>query len=124
MVSYQHDNSVENIWIESKNGVFSHGVDYKKLSEDPNYLDKLGKLAILIAKVNKPTFGQISGGVRGAGAYILSMMSMPMGRGQVNMKIDEVSRGMIPLMGGTHRLSRLPLHIGYYLALTGDELNG
>lgn len=26
-------------------------------------------------------------------------------------------------MGGTHRIARLPLHLGYYLALTGDELN-
>ena len=29
----------------------------------------------------------------------------------------------MPLMGGTHRLARLPLHLGFYLALVGDELN-
>ena len=39
------------------------------------------------------------------------------------MQLDEVQRGLIPLMGGTHRLARMPLKIGYYLALTGDTLN-
>lgn len=123
MVSYQHDNSVENIWIESKHSTFSHGVDYKRLSEDPHYLDKVAKLGILFAKLNKPTFAQVSGGVRGAGAYLLSMINLPFGYKDATLKIDEADRGMVPLMGGSHRLSRLPLHLGFYLALTGEEIN-
>lgn len=83
-------------------------------------MDKLCKFGILLAKVNKPTFVQVSGGVKGVAAYVLSMMSAPLGLKNAFLRIDEVARGMIPLMGGSHRLSRLPLHIGYYLALTGD----
>lgn len=76
-----------------------------------------------MASVNKPIFAQISGGVKGVGAYLLSMISMPFGYKNAFLKIDDVSRGMVPIMGGTHRLSRLPLHIGFYLALVGDEFN-
>jgi enoyl-CoA hydratase/carnithine racemase len=111
------------VWIQTKDDVFSHGADYKSLAEDMDYLDKLFKVAIQFAKFNKPLFGQISGGAKGAGAYLLSMMHMPLGYENVFLKLDECSRGMVPLMGGTHRLARLPLRLGFYLALTGDELN-
>jgi enoyl-CoA hydratase/carnithine racemase len=118
--SYHHDHSVENIWIESKLGVFSHGADYKQLSENPDYLDKLCKLAVLIAKINKPTIAEVSGGVKGIAAYVLTMLNSPLGHPGAFLKLDEVVRGFVPIMGGTHRLTRLPLHLGYYLALTGD----
>ena len=45
---------------------------------------------------------------------------MPFGYKSSFLKLDEVSRGMVPLIGGSHRLTRLPLHIGYYMALVGD----
>lgn len=123
LLSYQYDNTVENVWIESKDNVFTHGVDYKRLSEDKQYLDKLAKLAILVAQFNKPIFAQVAGGSKGAGAYLLSMINMPLGYKSAFLKLDEVFRGMVPLMGGSHRLARFPLHLGYYLALTGDQLN-
>lgn len=108
------------MWIQSKDAVFSHGLDYKRLSEDKNYLDKLAKLAILVAKFNKPTFAQVAGGVKGAGAYLLSMLTMPFTYPSSFLKLDETSRGLVPVMGGSHRLARMPLRLGYYLALTGD----
>lgn len=42
---------------------------------------------------------------------------------KTTMRIDEVSKGFIPVAGGSHRLSRLPAHIGLYLAMTGRKLN-
>jgi enoyl-CoA hydratase/carnithine racemase len=63
-------------------------VDYKRLSEDKAYLDKLSKLAILVARFNKPIFGQIAGGAKGAGAYLLSMMNMPLGYRNTFLKLD------------------------------------
>jgi len=119
-LSYQYDNTVENVWIQSKDNVFSHGVDYKRLIDDKNYLDKLYKLAILFANFNKPMFAQVAGGVKGAGAYLLSMINMPLGYRHAFLKLDEVSRGLVPLLGGSHRLARMPLRLGYYLALVGD----
>lgn len=123
MLSYDYDHSVENIWIECSQSVFSHGLDYKRLTEDPNYLNKVTKLAILFAKINKPILAQISGGAKGAGAYLLSLITMPLGYHNTFLKIDDASRGLTPLLGGSHRMTRLPLHVGYYLALTGDEFN-
>lgn len=123
LLSYHYDHSVENILIESKSGVFSHGVDYKRFMEDPQYLDQLSKLAVILARLNKPTIAQISGGVKGAAAYILSMINTPLGYINSYLKIDEPSRGMIPIMGGSHRLARLPLHLGFFLALTSEQIN-
>jgi enoyl-CoA hydratase/carnithine racemase len=124
LLSYEFDHSVENVWIESKEGVFSHGLDYKRLSEDHHYLDKLSKLAILLASANKPVFANVAGGAKGAGAHLLSMLAMPLAyRDNCFLKIDDAARGLTPLFGGSHRLSRLPLNLGLYLALTGDELN-
>lgn len=123
-LSYDFDHSVQNVWLESKQGVFSHGLDYKRLSEDPHYLDKLSRLAILLASTNKPVFAQVGGGAKGAGAHLLSMLTMPLAyRDSCFLKLDDVSRGLTPLLGGSHRLSRLPMNLGLYLALTGDELN-
>lgn len=80
-------------------------------------------MAIIIAKFNKPIFAQVAGGTKGIGAYILSMIHMPLGYRSSFLKLDDASRGMVPLIGGSHRLTRLPLHIGYYMALVGDEFN-
>jgi len=88
LVSYQYDNTVENIWIESKDSVFTHGVDYKRLSEDKNYLHKLFKLAIYFANFNKPSFAQVSGGVKGSGAYLLSLINMPLGYKNAFVQLD------------------------------------
>lgn len=124
LLSYDFDHSVHNIWIESKDNVFSHGIDYKRLSEDRHYLDKLAKLAILVASGNKPVFAQVAGWAKGAGAHLLSMLTMPLAyRNSCFLKLDDAARGLTPLFGGSHRLSRLPMHLGLYLALTGDELN-
>ena len=51
------------------------------------------------------------------------MLTMPLSYPHAYLQLDEVLRGMIPLMGGTHRLTQLPLKLGYYMALVGDSLN-
>lgn len=104
-------------------GFFSHGIDYKRLTESTEYYDKLFKFFIQLAQLNKPVFAQVSGGVRGIGAYLLSMITVPIGYSDAYLKIDECSRGFVPILGGSHRLSRLPMSLGYYLALTGDRLS-
>lgn len=120
-LSYDFDHTVQNIWLESKQGMFSHGLDYKTLAENTHYLDKLSRLAILLASNNKPVFAQVGGGAKGAGAHLLSMLAMPVAyRNNCFLKLDDVSRGLTPLLGGSHRLARLPLHLGLYLALTSD----
>ena len=77
----------------------------------------------MIAKLNKPIFSFAKGGVRNVGAYVLSMASVALTDYSSSLRIDEVSKGFIPVAGGSHRLSRLPLNVGFYLALTGKRLS-
>lgn len=82
------------------------------------------RLSIMIGEFNKPIFAKVFGSVRGIGAYLLPMFSTPLGTDKSTLKLDETSKGFIPIFGGSHRLSRLPCNIGIYLALTGDKLTG
>jgi enoyl-CoA hydratase len=77
----------------------------------------------MIAQFNKPIFAKVHGSVRGIGAYLLTMFSTAIGTEKSSLRLDETSKGFIPIFGGSHKLSRLPCHLGIYLALTGDKLN-
>lgn len=77
----------------------------------------------MIAKLNKPIFSYITGGVRNVGAYVLSMSSVALTDNLTSLRIDQVTKGFIPIAGGSHRLSRIPAKIGFYLALTGKKLS-
>lgn len=76
----------------------------------------------MVAKLNKPVFSLVSGGVRNVGAYVLSMATVALTDHTSTLRVDEVSKGFIPVAGGSHRLSRLPVNVGYFLALTGKRL--
>lgn len=81
------------------------------------------RLSVMIGQFNKPIFAKVHGSVRGISAYLLTMFSTPLGTEKSSLRLDETSRGFIPIFGGSYRLSRLPCNIGIYLALTGDKLN-
>lgn len=80
-------------------------------------------MAALFAKFNKPTFSCVTGGVRNVGAYILSMTTVALTDYSASLRIDQVSKGFVPVAGGSHRLSRLPTKVGHYLALTGRKID-
>lgn len=103
--------------------MFMGGLSYQELFKNPDYLDKMYKMTTLFAKFNKPTFSCVSGGVRNVGAYVLSMSTVALTDYSSSLRIDQVSKGFIPVAGGSHRLSRLPAKIGHYLALTGRKLD-
>lgn len=121
--SYHHHHSVENVWIQNKGSMFLGGISFQELINNPEYLDKLYKMTVMVAKLNKPMFSLVQGGVRNVGAYVLAMASVSLTDYSSSLRIDEVSKGFIPVAGGSHKLSRLPMKIGYYLALTGKRLN-
>ena len=121
--SYHHDHTVENVWVENKGKTFLGGADFDQLKDNEMYLDKLHHLSIMIARLNKPVFAKVNGSVRGIAAYVLTMLSTPIGTENSSLRLDETSRGFIPIFGGSHRLNRLPCNIGLYLALTGDKLD-
>lgn len=121
--SYEHDHTVENVWIQNRGSMFLGGISYQELANNPDYLDKLYKMTVMFAKLNKPTFSLVTGGVRNVGAYVLSMATIALTDHTATLRIDEVSKGFIPVAGGAHRLSRLPVNLGYYLALTGKRLS-
>jgi hypothetical protein len=55
---------------------------------NPDYLDKLYKMTAMIAKLNKPIFSYITGGVRNVGAYVLSMSSVALTDNLTSLRID------------------------------------
>ena len=77
----------------------------------------------MIARLNKPVFAKVNGSVRGIAAYVLTMLSTPIGTENSSLRLDETSRGFVPIFGGSHRLNRLPCNIGLYLALTGEKID-
>lgn len=58
------------------------------MAEDKCYLDKTAAVAILLAKFNKPIFANVAGACKGAGAYMLSMLNMPMGAKSCFLRLD------------------------------------
>lgn len=80
-------------------------------------------MAIMLATFNKPIFAKVNGPVRGIAAYLVNMMSTPMGTEISSMRLDETARGFIPIIGGSHQLANLPCNLGLFLALTGRKLN-
>lgn len=81
------------------------------------------RLSIMIGQFNKPIFAKVHGSVKGISAYILTMFSTPLGTEKSSLRLDETSKGFVPIFGGSHKLSRLPCNIGIYLALSGDKLD-
>ena len=86
--SYEHDHTVENVWIQNKGSMFSAGLSYYELVNNPDYLDKLYKMTAMFAKLNKPIFSFVTGGVRNVGAYILSMSTVAMTDNSSTLRID------------------------------------
>lgn len=123
MSSYHHDHSIENVWIENRGQAFSGGADYEELLTSQVYLDKLFRLAIMLGEFNKPVFAKVNGSVRGIAAYVINMFSTPMGTDRSSLRLDETSRGFIPIFGGSHQLSRMVGNLGLYLSITGDKLD-
>lgn len=86
--SYHHDHSVENVWIQNRGSMFLGGISYQELFKNPEYLDKLYKMTVMVAKLNKPVFSYASGGVRNVGAYVLSMASVALTDNSSTLRID------------------------------------
>jgi enoyl-CoA hydratase/carnithine racemase len=86
--SYHHDHSVENVWIQNRGSMFLGGISYQELMSNPEYLDKLYKMTVMVAKLNKPIFSFVQGGVRNVGAYVLSMASVALTDHSASLRID------------------------------------
>ena len=123
MLSYYHDHSVENVWIEHQGRIFSDGMDYEDLHRTPQYIDKLYKTAILLSQFNKPIFYKINGSVRGLASNLLTLFSVGLGTASSSLAFNDVSKGFIPIAGGSHRLAQFPSEIGMYMALTCESMN-
>jgi hypothetical protein len=86
--SYHHDHTVENVWMQNRGSMFLGGLSFQELANHPEYLDKLYKMTVMVAKLNKPIFAFAKGGVRNVGAYVLNMAAVSMSDNSSTLRID------------------------------------
>lgn len=79
------------------------------------------RLNVAIRAYPKPYVALIDGLVMGGGVGVSLHGSHPLGGDHLQFAMPEVSIGFFPDAGATYLLPRLPHHIGYYLALTGER---
>lgn len=73
-------------------------------------------------RFSKPTVSLLDGAVMGGGLGISLYGTHRVAAEGLRLAMPEVSIGFFPDIGGTWFLSRLPSHIGAYLALTGRAI--
>ncbi len=78
----------------------------------------------LIHHYPKPYIAFMDGIVMGGGMGISQGASLRIVTEKTKMAMPETGIGLFPDVGGGYFLSRCPGHVGEYLALTGDVING
>ena len=137
LLAYQADPQVLAVLIrgQSKEGAFGNfcvGGDIRffhqaALAHD----DALGeffteeyKLNHLVHTYAKPYIAFLDGLVMGGGMGISQGASLRIVTDRTKMAMPETHIGLFPDVGGGYFLSRCPGHLGEYLALTGQVING
>lgn len=82
------------------------------------------RLNHLIHAYPKPTVAVMDGIVMGGGMGLAQGCHLRLSTPKTKMAMPETLIGLFPDVGGGHFLSRCPGHLGEYLGLTGDHLNG
>ncbi len=82
------------------------------------------RLNHLIHVYPKPTVVFMDGIVMGGGMGLAQGCSLRVASSKTKMAMPETLIGLFPDVGGGHFLSRCPGHLGEYLGLTGEHLNG
>jgi enoyl-CoA hydratase len=124
--------AVRGMGKEGPFGAFCAGGDIRffhqaALADDPAleaFFTEEYSLNHLIYTYAKPYIAFMDGIVMGGGMGISQGASLRMVTERSKVAMPETAIGLFPDVGGGYFLSRLPGHLGEYLALTGHALNG
>jgi enoyl-CoA hydratase/carnithine racemase len=137
LLSWRDDDQVEAVAIRGSNkasvfGAFCAGGDIRffhqaALSGDPRLEDFFTEeyaLNHLIHHYPKPYVAFMDGIVMGGGMGISQGAALRIVTERTKMAMPETHIGLFPDVGGGYFLSRCPGHVGEYLALTGQVMQG
>ena len=113
-------------------GAFCAGGDIRFFHEaawsgDPrleDFFTEEYRLNHLIHRYPKPTVAFMDGIVMGGGMGLAQGCRLRLATPRTKMAMPETLIGLFPDVGGGYFLARCPGHVGEYLGLTGEHLNG
>ena len=126
------DSDVRGTLIKCTDQCFSKGTDYRGLAEtyskqpdsSHQYLTQLYQFLYSVGKLESPIVTLMDGKCYGSAACFALLSHFPMTTANTNVCFPETGFGFVPTGGASYFLSRMPDHIGLYLALTGTRLVG
>lgn len=118
--------------IKCQDKCFSKGTDYwglahtysKGLDSSHQYLTQLYQFLYSVGKLESPIVALMDGKCYGSAACFALLSHFPTTTPNTNVCFPETGFGFVPTGGASYFLSRMPDHIGLYLALTGTRLLG
>ena len=133
LLEWKHDPKVELIIIDAQGDkAFCSGGDISDLYEEgrkknfyygKKFWDDEYRLNALIAKYPKPYIAFMQGFTMGGGVGISCHGSHRIVCDTSKIAMPECSIGLIPDVGGSFLLTRAPSNLGYYLGITGTQMN-
>ena len=133
LVEWKHDSKVELIIIDAQGDkAFCSGGDISDLYEEgrkknysygKKFWDDEYRLNALIAKYPKPYIAFMQGFTMGGGVGISCHGSHRIVCETSKIAMPECSIGLIPDVGGSLLLARAPSNLGYYLGITGTQMD-
>jgi enoyl-CoA hydratase/carnithine racemase len=133
LVEWKQDRKVELIIIDAQGDkAFCSGGDISDLYEEgrkknynygKKFWDDEYRLNALIAKYPKPYIAFMQGFTMGGGVGISCHGSHRIVCDTSKIAMPECSIGLIPDVGGSFLLTRAPSNLGYYLGITGTQMN-
>ena len=133
LIGWKHDSKVELIIIDAQGDrAFCSGGDISDLYEEgrkgnynygKKFWDDEYRLNALIAKYPKPYIAFMQGFTMGGGVGISCHGSHRIVCETSKIAMPECSIGLIPDVGGSLLLARAPSNLGYYLGITGTQMD-
>ena len=133
LIEWKHNSKVELIIIDAQGDrAFCSGGDISDLYEEgrkrnynygKKFWDDEYRLNALIAKYPKPYVAFMQGFTMGGGVGISCHGSHRIVCETSKIAMPECSIGLIPDVGGSLLLARAPSNLGYYLGITGTQMD-
>lgn len=132
LIEWETDDSILIVCMKGAGGkAFCAGGDVKRLYELKNsnvhdyvydFFSTEYKMNLLLHKYEKPIIALLDGIVMGGGVGLSIGAKYRIVTEKTRWSMPEMNIGLFPDVGGSYFLSKMPKHVGRYLALTSDVL--